>query len=205
MLVNLAVLQELIAGAIPDRDALLWRDRRLTYAELNARSRRVGRALRRLGLGCRTERAALQPWESGHDHVAIYCYNGTEFVETMYGAWKARAAFVNVNYRYVADELRYVLRQADARAIVYHAAFAPLLDEVRRDVDSLRHFIQVPDESGNPLLPGAVEYERWLAAESEHHSSASSGFCQCGLYAPSRQTLRNSGVRLLLLWRAIRQ
>jgi acyl-CoA synthetase (AMP-forming)/AMP-acid ligase II len=167
MLVNLVVLQELIARHIPDREAILWRDKRITYADLAARSRRVGRALLRLGLGCRTERAALQPWESGHDHVAIYCYNGNEFVEAMYGAWRARAAFVNVNYRYVADELRYVLTTSDSRAIVYHAAFAPLLAEVRAQVPSLRHLIQVRDDSGNALLPGAVDYEDWLAAESD--------------------------------------
>jgi acyl-CoA synthetase (AMP-forming)/AMP-acid ligase II len=167
MLVNLAVLQELIAARIPDQDALLWRDRRLTYADLTRRTRRVGRALHRLGLGCRTERATLRPWESGQDHVAIYCYNGNEFVETMYGAWKARTAFVNVNYRYVADELRYVLAQSDARAIVYHASFAPLLAEVRNDLPALRHLVQVRDESGHALLPGAVDYEEWLAAESD--------------------------------------
>ena len=167
MLVNLAVLQELIARQIPEREALLWRDRVFTYADVARRTRRVGRALRRLGLGCRKERAGLQPWESGQDHVAIYCYNGNEFVETMYGAWKARAAFVNVNYRYVAEELRYVLAQSDARAIVYHASFAPLIAEVRKDLPALRHFVQVGDESGNALLPGAIDYEEWLAAESD--------------------------------------
>jgi acyl-CoA synthetase (AMP-forming)/AMP-acid ligase II len=166
MLIHLAPIQERVARHIPEREALVWRDRRFTYADVTARSRRVGRALMRLGLGCRTERAHLQPWESGHDHVAIYCYNGNEFVETMYGAWKARAAFVNVNYRYVADELRYVLATSDARAIVYHAAFAPLLAEVLHDLPALRHLIQVADESGNALLPGAVDYEGWLAAET---------------------------------------
>src|SRR5205809_1046635 len=80
---HLAVLQELVAGHIPERQALVWRDRVLTYAELLARARRVGRALRRLGLGCRTERAALESWESGHDHVAIYAYNGAEWLEAM--------------------------------------------------------------------------------------------------------------------------
>src|SRR5437867_10520799 len=106
MLVHLAVLQELVAGHIPERQALVWRDRVLTFAELLRRARRVGRALRRLGLGCRTERADLEPWESGHDHVAIYAHNGAEWLEAMFGTLHARAAFVNVNYRYVADELR---------------------------------------------------------------------------------------------------
>ncbi|MGH9885624.1 MAG: acyl-CoA synthetase, partial [bacterium] len=145
----------------------VWRDRRFTYAELARRSRRAARALQRMGLGCHTERARLQPWESGHDHVAIYCYNGNEFLETMYGAFKARAAFVNVNYRYVADELCFVLETSASKALVYHAAFAPLVAEVRAKLPQLRHLVQVPDDSGNALLPGAVEYEAWLAAESD--------------------------------------
>jgi fatty-acyl-CoA synthase len=165
MLVNLAVLQELIARQLPEREAFLWRDRVLTYADLAARSRRVGRALRRLGLGCRRERAELEPWESGQDHVAIYCHNGNEYLETMYGAWHARAAFVNVNYRYVAGELRYVLAASAAQAILYHASFAARLDAVRRELPALRHLIQVPDDSGHALLPGALDYEEWLAAE----------------------------------------
>ena len=165
MLVNLAVIQELIAGHVPDREALAWRDRVFTYADLTARTRRLGRALRRLGLGCRRERAALEPWESGHDHVAVYCHNGNEWIEAMYGAWKARAAFVNVNYRYVADELRYVLETSAAGAIIYHATFAPLLAAVRGELPALRHLVQVRDDSGHALLPGAVDYEEWLAAE----------------------------------------
>ena len=167
MLVNLAVLQEFLAAHLPDREAILWRDRRFTYGELAARSRRLGRALHRLGLGCRRERAALQPWESGHDHVAIYCHNGNEWIEAMYGAWHARAAFVNVNYRYVADELRYVFEQSAAPAVIYHAAFAPLVDDVRRAVPALRHLVQIADESGNALLRGAIDYEDWLAAETD--------------------------------------
>jgi fatty-acyl-CoA synthase len=167
MLANLAVLQELIARHVGEREALVWRDRVLTFADVTARSRRVGHALRRLGLGCRRERRELEPWESGQDHVAIYLYNGPEYVETMYGTWKARAAFVNVNYRYVADELRYVLEQSGTRVIVYHAAFAPLLDAVRGAVPSLRHLVQVADDSGNALLAGAIDYEEWLARESD--------------------------------------
>ena len=164
---NLAVIQELISRQLGDREAIVWRDRRFTYADLTARTRRLGRALRRLGLGCRQERAALQAWESGHDHVALYMYNGTEFVEGMYGAWKARAAFVNVNYRYKAEELLYVLEQADARAIVYHRAFAPTLAAVRDRLPRLEHLIVVDDGSSEAPLPGSLDYEALLAAEPD--------------------------------------
>src|SRR5581483_7619101 len=167
MLCHLAVILELIARRIGDREALVWRDRRLTYADLAARSSRTGRAFRRLGLGCASERAQLAPWESGHDHVALYLYNGPEYVEAMYGAWKARAAFVNVNYRYKTAELHYVLAQADARAIVYHRAFAPTLAAVRDRLPRLVHLIVVDDGSDATPLPGSLEWEALVAVESD--------------------------------------
>ena len=164
MLINLATLQELIAGEIPERPAVIWRDRVLTYAGLTERTRRLGNAFHALGLGCRRERAELAPWESGQDHIAVYLYNCPEYLEAMYGAFKARATGVNINYRYKADELLYLLGDSGARAIVYHSAFAPNLAAIRDRLPELRHLIQVADESGEPLLAGAVAYEDFLAA-----------------------------------------
>ena len=77
----------------------------------------------------------------------------------MVGAWKARVAPLNVNYRYVADELRYLLDDAGARAIVVQSCFAPTLAEVLADLPALDVIVQVPDASGNALLPGAVWYD----------------------------------------------
>ncbi len=165
MLVNLAVLQEQIAAAIPDREALVFRGRVITYADFTARTRQAAQAFRRLGLGCRTERAHLPNWASGQDHVAVYCYNGPEYLETMYGAYKARATSININYRYKAEELVYVLGTGEARALVYHACFAPTVAVIRAQLPQLRHLIQVADDSGERLLPGALDYEALLAAE----------------------------------------
>jgi len=166
MLANLAVIQEIIADAIADRDAVVWRGRVLSHGDVARRSRQVAHGLRRAGLGCHTERAVLQPWESGQDHVALYLYNGPEFVESMYGAYKARAVAINVNYRYVEDELRYVLANSRARAVVYHATFAPRLAAVRDALPDLRLLIQVRDDSGEPILDGALDYEEWVGAQS---------------------------------------
>ena len=165
MLINLATLQELIAGEIPDKPAVIWRDRELSYADLTERTRRLAHAFRGLGLGCRRERDALEPWQSGQDHVAVYLYNCPEYLEAMYGAYKARATAVNINYRYKADELVSLLSDSGARAIVYHGAFAPTLAAIRHRVPELRHFIQVADDSDEALLPGAVAYEDFLAAQ----------------------------------------
>ncbi len=165
MLVHLAVIQELIGSAIPERDAVVCRGRTLTYRDLMHRSRQVGHALARLGLGCHTERRHLAPWESGQDHVALYLYNGPEYLEAMYGAYKARAVAVNINYRYVDDELVYVLATSGTRVIVYHSALASRLAAIRDRLPRLEHFLQVPDESGAALLPGARWYDEVVAAE----------------------------------------
>ncbi|MGH7898706.1 MAG: AMP-binding protein, partial [Candidatus Binatia bacterium] len=101
MVIHLTEIFARVAAEKPDHPAVLWGERSFPYAELQSRSRRFARALRRRGLGCRRERSDLEPWESGQDHVALYLHNGSAYLEAMLGALAARAAAVNVNYRYV--------------------------------------------------------------------------------------------------------
>ncbi len=163
---NLARLHEAIAAAIPERECLVFRDRRYRWAEVTERTRRLADVLRGHGLGCRRERAGLRGFESGQDHVALYLYNGNEYLEGMLGAMKARAAPFNVNYRYVEEELLYLFDNADARAVIYHASFAPTLAHLRERLPGIRLWLQVDDGSGEPLLPGALDYEAALAQAS---------------------------------------
>ncbi|MCU1592867.1 MAG: acyl-CoA synthetase [Frankiales bacterium] len=160
---NIALTHEAVSAAIPEREAIVWRDRRLTYGDLTDRSRRLASYLHGEGLGVRKERSELAPHESGQDHLALYLHNGNEYLEGMLGAFKARLASINVNYRYVTDELRYLFTNADARAVVYHSAFAPTLAAVLDSLPNVRVLLQVADDSGNDLLPGAVWYEDALA------------------------------------------
>ena len=164
---NIAEVNEAVAAANPDRAAIITADRTITYAELTARTRRFANALHQRGFGAHTERAQLPGHESGQDHLAIYLHNGPEYIESMLGAFKARVAPFNVNYRYVAEELRYLLDNAKARIVVYHDAFAPTLAEVLADLPDIALLVQVPDDSGNDLLPGAIRYDDLLAEGSE--------------------------------------
>src|SRR5215204_3444670 len=111
---NLAAVHEAIAATIPERECIVWRDRRLTWAEVTDRTRRFAAVLADAGLGCHGRLADLDGWASPHDHVALYLHNGNEYLEGLLGAAKARCAGVNVNYRYVAEELRYVLADSGA-------------------------------------------------------------------------------------------
>ena len=150
---NLADLWERVVDEIPDHEALVCGERRLTYAQADARATQLAHHLAAHGIGA-------------GDHVALYLYNGTEYLEGMLAAFKLRAVPINVNYRYGEDELRYLFADADARAVIYHREFAPALDAVRADLPLLHHFVEVDDDSTARSLDGATAYEASLAAMS---------------------------------------
>ncbi len=161
-LFNLSEVFHGIAAAIPDATLFTWRGRHHTYRAVDARADGVAHYLASVGLGCHRERAELAGHESGQDHLALYLLNGNEYVESMLGAYRARVAPFNCSYRYVEAELVHMLTDSRATGIVYHARFAPRLAAVRDELPDLRVLIQVADDSGNDLLPGAVDYESIL-------------------------------------------
>jgi acyl-CoA synthetase (AMP-forming)/AMP-acid ligase II len=155
-----------VAAAVPDRDLVIRGERRYSYAQLIERSNRLAAYLHSRGLGCHTERSGLAGHEVGQDLLGLYAYNGNEFVEALLGAFQARVAPFNVNYRYVKSELQYLLADSGASALIYHAAFAPRVAEILPDLPQLRVLIQIADDSGNDLIYGAVDYEDSLASSS---------------------------------------
>jgi acyl-CoA synthetase (AMP-forming)/AMP-acid ligase II len=146
---NLADLWERVVDTVPDTEALVCGELRLTYAAADARINQLAHHLSAAGIG-------------PGDHVALYLYNSVEYLETMLAAFKIRAVPVNVNYRYVEDELRYLLADADARAIVYHREFAPKLAAMRDDLPLLCTFVEVDDDS--PVLTPLRDAQRYDAA-----------------------------------------
>ena len=147
---NLADLFEAVVDAVPDREALVCGERRLSFAAFDARANRLAHVLAEQGIGA-------------GDHVALYLYNGSEYLEGMVAAFKLRAVPVNVNYRYVEEELRYLLDDSDARAVVFHQTFAPKLVAVRDQLPELTTFLAVGDDSGSdPGRLDALDYEAAL-------------------------------------------
>lgn len=121
---NLADLWESVADAVPEREALVHGERRLSFQQLDDRATRLANALAARGV-----RAG--------DHVGLYLYNSSEYLEAMLASFKLRAVPVNVNYRYVADELRYLLADADCRALVLEGEFEDTLRSVRGELPLL--------------------------------------------------------------------
>ena len=157
---NLADLWEAVADAVPGHEALICGDRRLSYADTEARANRLANHLAARGIGA-------------GDHVALLLYNGTEYLEGMLAACKLRAVPINVNYRYVEDELRYLLDDCDARAIVFHREFAPKLATIGADLPLLEIFVSVDDGSAGDLTGlDTVDYELALASASPERDFA---------------------------------
>src|SRR5436853_6002839 len=151
---NLADLWERVVDTVPERESLICGDRRLTYAQADERANRLAHHLAEQGVG-------------PGDHVALYLYNGTEYVEGMLAAFKLRAVPVNVNYRYVEEELRYLLDDADVRAVVFHREFAPKLAAITASLPELHTYVAVDDgTAAAPAALAALDYDSTLAAGS---------------------------------------
>lgn len=140
---NHADLFEGVADAIGDRTALVCGDRRLTYAELDEHANRLAHHLAAAGV------------EPGQ-HVAVQLYNGVEYAAALLAALKIRAVPINVNYRYVEGELRYIYQDSDSVALLYDVEFEERVAAVVPEVPKLRHLVAV---GGAPSIDGAVRYE----------------------------------------------
>jgi len=160
---ELVAVVDAIAEHWPDRECIVWRDRRIVWRELDDRTRCLASVLRQHGLGVHRDGSG-RPWESRHDHLGLYLLNGPEYLEGVIAAHRARLAPFNINYRYVEAELAALMNDAGARVVMYHARFAPLLAQALEEAVTPPLLLQVDDESGEALLPGALAYEEALTA-----------------------------------------
>ena len=132
---NLADIFELAVDTYPDREYIVADGKRCTYREMDARANRLAHHLAAQGIG-------------PGDHVGIYAYNSMEWVETLWAVFKIRAVWININYRYVADELEYIFNNADLKALVFQREFAPLVKDVRNSMPTVKHMVMIEDGSG---------------------------------------------------------
>ena len=140
---NLADIWDLTVDHYLDREAIVCGERRVSYAEVEEGANRFANFLTSLGIGA-------------DQHVGLYMQNCPEFVMAMIGAWKVRAVPINVNYRYVADELAYLFNDAELVAVVADARYAENVEAVADRVASLRHAVFVPEPSGAATSDGAA-------------------------------------------------
>jgi len=167
---NLADLFEVVVDTVPDRLALVAGPVRLTYRHLDERANRFAHHL-------------IQHGTPTGAHVGILARNRAEWVESMIGCYKARTVPINLNFRYVATELRYVIDNADLRALVFERDLSELVAESVDPGQAVLggdsgtsgplHLMVIETEPGrggdDSLTPGGptlVRYEEALAAAS---------------------------------------
>jgi acyl-CoA synthetase (AMP-forming)/AMP-acid ligase II len=151
---NLADLFEAAVDAFPEHEYLVADGRRLTYAEMDERANRLAHHLAAQGIG-------------PGDHVGIYAYNSAEWVETAWAVFKLRAVWVNINYRYVEEELRYLFSNAHLKALVHQRQFSPHVAALLPELPELRHVVVIDDDSQETdPRHDAVGFEEALAQGS---------------------------------------
>ena len=150
MSLHFADIWEAIADAIPEAEAIVYKERRLSWGDYDKRAARVAGVLAGHGL------------EAGAK-LSVYSYNHPAWLETQFGAFKAGLTPININYRYLDDELVYVITNSDSEALVFQAQFAPRVAAIRERLPAVKLFLEVADASGEHLR-GALDYEAALAA-----------------------------------------
>ena len=152
---NAADIFEGVVDRVPDREAIVHGSTRLTYKELDARSNKAANALKKLGI------------KKG-SHVGIFAFNCVEWLEIMLGAYKLCAIPININYRYVEEELKYLIENADMEAIFYHKQFSKKLENIKDQLPLLKSFICINDNSDDEnVIDESFDFENLIANEDE--------------------------------------
>ncbi len=154
MEMHFATLWEGIADVIGDEVALVHQDTRRTWREYDERAARLASAFTAAGLGPDAK-------------IGMYLYNSNEYLETQFAGFKLRGVPVNVNYRYLDDELWYLLDNADAEAIVFHTSLGDRVARVKDRLPKLKLLVEVDDgpaPDGTTHVDGALAYEELVAA-----------------------------------------
>jgi 3-oxocholest-4-en-26-oate---CoA ligase len=151
---NAADIFEGVVQRIPDREAVVLGETRLTYKELDARANKAAHALKKLNI-------------SQGSHIGIYAFNCIEWLEIMLGAYKLCAIPININYRYVEEELKYLMNNADIEAIFFHQQFSDKLNNIADALPLLKTYVSINDGSDAKSDLVCVDYEALIEHESE--------------------------------------
>lgn len=137
------------ARKTPDREALVFKDKRYTYSQFNERVNRLASGLTGLGI------------EKG-DKVAVLFMNCMEIAECYFALAKLGAVAVPLNFRLAGRELQYQIDQSDSKALIFGEMFQEVVNSIRPELPKVEHYICVSQEG----LEGTIDYEKLVQAGS---------------------------------------
>jgi len=145
---HFATAWEQVADLYPNRNAVICDQSVTAWGDFERRAACVAGALEAHGLAPGSK-------------AALYLHNSNEYQEAQFGIFKIAGCPINVNYRYKADELVYLLDNADAEAVFYQACYAMRIWEIKERLPKVKVFIQIDDRTES-LLKGSLDYERCI-------------------------------------------
>ena len=153
---NLADIWEAVAPRVPERTAVVCDGVRRTYAELDDRATRLAHWMADQGV-------------APGQHVGLYLTNSAEYFESMLACYKIRAVPINVNYRYVADELRHLFADADLVGVLVEPAFAERLAEVAPELPDLAWSLELGEPYEAALAASSAEVDFGPRRSDDHY------------------------------------
>jgi len=144
-----ATLWEAISDKIGDENAIVTGTNRRTWTEYEDRASRLAKAFGEAGLGPGSK-------------IGMYLWNGNEYLEAQFAGMKIRGVPININYRYLDDELLFLLDNSDAEALIFHTSLSDRVARVKDRAKGVRLWIEVDD--GGESLAGALDYEKLIAS-----------------------------------------
>ncbi len=145
MEIHFSTLWESLADAIGDREAVICGESRRTWSEYDDRAARLASAFTDAGLKTDSK-------------VGLYLYNGNEYLEAHYAAFKQRAVPININYRYLDGELLYLLDNSDSEILVFHTSLGERVARVMDRAPKVKLWVEVDD--GGEGRKGNVPWRR---------------------------------------------
>ena len=148
MNLDFASVWEMISDIIPENDALISGDEVVSWKDYDIKSSKIATALSNAGL-------------SANSKVGLYLNNSNEYLIGQNAIFKIGGVPINVNYRYVAEELIYLLDNSDSEAVFYHACYSSRINEIADSLPNIKAWIEVEDGT-HSHFENALKFEELI-------------------------------------------
>ena len=152
MNLDFASVWEMVSDLVPENDALICGEDIVTWKEYDDRASKIASALSEAGLGANSK-------------AGLYLNNSNEYLIAQYAIFKVGGIPINVNYRYVEEELIYLLENSDAEAVFYHACYSSRIKEIAGSLPNIKAWIEVSDGTESKF-DQSLKYEDLLNQHS---------------------------------------
>jgi len=153
MNLDFASVWEMIADLVPENDALICGEEIVSWKEYDSKSSKIASALTKAGLRANSK-------------AGLYLNNSNEYLIGQNAIFKIGGIPINVNYRYVEEELIYLLENSDAEAVFYHACYSSRINEIAKSLPNIKAWIEVSDGTESKFSK-SLKYENLLDQHSE--------------------------------------